>query len=175
MPRMTEFLTNNGPWSQLVRLNNISLRQMSKDVAIKLNDRISVTPFQVPHRDEFSETVGFRIEGPNLTAVFLPDIDKWNNWEQKIEEVIRDCDVAYLDGTFFKSGEIPGRDIALIPHPFVTESIKRFSSLEAEQRNKIRFIHFNHTNPVLKAESAAKTQVERAETAIAKEGETVDL
>ena len=149
MPKMTKFLESNGPWSQLVELKNISLHPLTKDTTIKLNERVSVTPFQVPHRDEFSETVGFKIQGPNKTIVFLPDIDKWNKWNQKIEEVIRDCDVAYLDGTFFQNGEIPGRDMALIPHPFVTESIKRFSSLEKTERGKIRFIHFNHTNPVL--------------------------
>ena len=175
MPRMSKFLTNNGPWSQLVKLKNISLQSITKDKTVQLNDRISVTPFQVPHRDEFSETVGFRIQGPNKIAVFLPDIDKWNKWAQKIEEVIEGCDVAYLDGTFFENGEIPGRDMKLIPHPFVTESIKRFESLEEEQRNKIRFIHFNHTNPVMQAQSAAEGKVKRAGMKVAAEGETVGL
>ena len=175
MPRMSKFLTNNGPWSQLVELKNISLQSIAKDKTVQLNDRISVTPFQVPHRDEFSETVGFRIQGPNKVAVFLPDIDKWNKWDQKIEEVIENCDVAYLDGSFFENGEIPGRDMKLIPHPFVTESIKRFESLEEEQRNRIRFIHFNHTNPVLQAESAAEGKVKRAGMNVAAEGETFGL
>lgn len=175
MPRMSKFLQSNGPWSQLVSLKNISLQSLEANKTVKLNERISVTPFQVPHRDEFSETVGFRIHGPNKTAVFLPDIDKWNKWNQNIEDVVAGCDVAYLDGTFFENGEIPGRDMALIPHPFVTESIKRFSSLEEEQRNKIRFIHFNHTNPVLQTESSATRQVNRAGMAVAKEGEIVKL
>lgn len=175
MPRMSKFLTNNGPWSQLVELKNISLQSIAKDKTVQLNDRISVTPFQVPHRDEFSETVGFRIQGPNKVAVFLPDIDKWNKWDQKIEDVIENCDVAYLDGSFFENGEIPGRDMKLIPHPFVTESIKRFESLEEEQRNRIRFIHFNHTNPVLQAESAAEGKVKRAGMNVAAEGETFGL
>lgn len=175
MPRMSKFLTNNGPWSQLVKLKNISLQAIENDKTVQLNERISVTPFQVPHRDEFSETVGFRIKGPNKTAVFLPDIDKWNKWNQKIEDVIRDCDVAYIDGTFFENGEIPGRDMKLIPHPFVMESIKRFESLEEEQREKIRFIHFNHTNPVMQPESAAEGKVKRAGMKVAAEGETVGM
>lgn len=175
MPRMSKFLTSNGPWSQLVSLKNITLEPIEKNKSIQLNERISVTPFQVPHRDEFSETVGFRIQGPNRTAVFLPDIDKWNKWNQKIEDVIKDCDVAYLDGTFFENGEIPGRDMELIPHPFVTESIQRFASLEQQQRNKIRFIHFNHTNPVLQPSDPAANQILRSGMHVAKERETVGL
>ncbi len=175
MPRMKTFLETNGPWSQLVSLKNIALQPLQKEETIKLSERISVTPFQVPHRDEFSETVGFKIKGPRKTVVFLPDIDKWNKWGQKIETVIHDCDIAYLDGTFFENGEIPGRDMAMIPHPFVTESIKRFSSLEESQRNKIRFIHFNHTNPVLQPESAAASQIMRAGMNVAAQGETIGL
>jgi pyrroloquinoline quinone biosynthesis protein B len=175
MPRMTTFLNSNGPWSQLVLLKNITLTPLEKDKSIQLNERVSVTPFQVPHRDEFSETVGFKITGPNKTAVFLPDIDKWAKWTQKIEQVVKDCDVAYLDGTFFENGEIPGRDMALIPHPFVTESIQQFSSLAKTERAKVRFIHFNHTNPVLQPNSAATNQVERSGLKIAVEGETVEL
>jgi pyrroloquinoline quinone biosynthesis protein B len=175
MPKMKTFLETNGPWSQLVSLKNIALQPLQNEQSIKLSERISVTPFQVPHRDEFSETVGFKIKGPRKTVVFLPDIDKWNKWDQKIENVIQECDIAYLDGTFFQNGEIPGRDMAMIPHPFVTESIKRFSSLEKEERNKIRFIHFNHTNPVLQSDSAAGSKIKRAGMNIAAEGETIGL
>ncbi len=175
MPRMSRFLRTNGPWSQLVSLKNIALQPILKNMTTQLNKRISVTAFQVPHRDEFSETVGFKIKGPKKTIVFLPDIDKWSKWDQNIEDVIKDCDVAYLDGTFFENGEIPGRDMALIPHPFVTESIKRFSSLDEAQRNKIRFIHFNHTNPVLQPNSPAESQIKRAGMSIATEGESIDL
>ncbi|MEM7454083.1 MAG: MBL fold metallo-hydrolase [Planctomycetota bacterium] len=175
MPGMSDFLKNNGPWSQLVTLENIALQPIRKDEPVQLNDRIKVTPFQVPHRDEFSETVGFRIEGPEKSVVFLPDIDKWGRWSVQIEDVIRACDYAYLDGTFFEDGELPGRDMASIPHPFVSESINRFSVLDAEQRSKVRFIHFNHTNPVLQPDSPASTQIQRAGMSIAEEGEVFDL
>lgn len=175
MPRMKKFLETNGPWSQLVSLKNIALQPMNKDEAIELNDRITVTPFQVPHRDEFSETVGFKIKGPNRTVVFLPDIDKWNKWDRKIEDLIEECDIAFLDGTFFENGEIPGRDMALIPHPFVSESIKRFASLDETLRNRIRFIHFNHTNPVLQPDSPAENKINRAGMHVANEGDTIEM
>ena len=175
MPRMAEFLKTNGPWSQLVKLENISIQPMAATTEIKLNDRISVIPFQVPHRDEFSETVGFKIIGPTKTVVFLPDIDKWSRWDHSIEKLITQSDVCYLDGTFFENGEIPGRDMALIPHPFVAESIKRFSPLDETERKKVRFIHFNHTNPVLQLKSTAARDIRRAGMSIAAQGEVVEL
>ncbi len=175
MPKMKQFLTTNGPWSQLVKLENVSLQTMKNDESIKLNERVSITPFLVPHRDEFSETVGFKISGPDKTAVFLPDIDKWSRWDQSIEKLIQACDIAYLDGSFFENGEIPGRDMALIPHPFVAESINRFAALDETERKKVRFIHFNHTNPVLQPKSPAAASVQRAGMAIASEGEMIEL
>ena len=79
----------------------------------------------MPHRDEYSETVGFLIRGPRRRVAFIPDIDKWERWSRPIEEAVAGCDVAYLDGTFFADGELPGRDMAEIPHPFVVESLRR--------------------------------------------------
>ena len=175
MPRMKKFLLTNGPWSQLVKLKNIDLRSIQADTEIHLNQRLTVTPFLVPHRDEFSETVGFLISGPSRTVVFLPDIDKWSRWDRSIEQLIKQADLAYLDGTFFENGEIPGRDMALIPHPFVSESINRFSPLDGRERKKVRFIHFNHTNPVLQPASSSVRAIERAGMAIAVEGEVVGL
>jgi len=175
MPRMKSFLSQNGPWNQLVKLENIRTIEMAAATPIKLNERIEVTPFVVPHRDEFSETVGFKIQGPSKSVLFLPDIDKWSRWDQSIEKMIESVDIAYLDGTFFENGEIPGRDMALIPHPFVSESIRRFSPLVETERKKIRFIHFNHTNPVLQSDNAATRKINQAGMAIAKEKETAKL
>ena len=72
------------PGSQLVTNSNINLVSLEAEKEIILNKSLSVTPFLVPHRDEFSETVGFKIRGKNKSALFIPDIDKWNKWEQSI-------------------------------------------------------------------------------------------
>src|SRR5207253_749477 len=58
MPRMRAFLEANGPWDQLVRLHNIELTPLTAGVEVALNERIAITPLVVPHRDEYSETVG---------------------------------------------------------------------------------------------------------------------
>lgn len=175
MPRLREYLTTNGPWSQLVQLHNIDITPIEENTTIKLSDRISVTPFRVPHRDEYSETVGFFVKGPNKSFLFIPDIDKWEKWETRIEAMIAKVDYAFLDGTFFDDGEIPGRSMSEIPHPFITESMKRFASLPATEKSKIRFIHFNHTNPALKSRSDARKQVLKAGFHFAEEKEKFTL
>ncbi len=153
MPRMQKFLTNNGPWSQLVSLQNIKLQGMEDEKTIRLSDNLNITPFVVPHRDEFSETVGFRIEGQSKSALFIPDIDKWEKWEKDIKAEIQKVDYAFLDGTFYSNGELPGRDMSQIPHPFIEESIDLFSDLTEDEKKKVFFIHLNHTNPLLREKS----------------------
>ncbi len=175
MPRMAEFLRSQGPWSQLVSLGNIQLRPLEAEKPIALNERITVTPILVPHRDEFSETVGFQVQGPRRQVLFIPDIDKWERWDRQIEKMVVQSDRAYLDGTFFTTDELPGRDISEIPHPFIIESIRRFAVLPDQQREKIRFIHLNHTNPALERGSAARKQVNRAGMAVARQGEKFPL
>ncbi len=170
MPRMLRFLRGNGPWSQLADLQNIALQPLQADSTILLDAGIRVTPFLVPHRDEFSETVGYQIEVKEKMAVFIPDIDKWEKWDRNIVEVIKRVDIAFVDGTFFQNGELPGRDMSEIPHPFVEESMQLFGALSAKDKSKIHFIHFNHTNPLLKEGSEAQQQLEAAGFRAAKEG-----
>ena len=153
MPRMREFLEANGPWSQLLSLKNIALQTLQDEESVQLSSQLSVTPLKVPHRDEFSETVGFRIQGPNKSALFIPDIDKWERWSTDIVTEIKKVDYAFLDATFYDNAELNYRNMAEIPHPFVVESIERFKALPREEKKKIYFIHLNHTNPLLNGRS----------------------
>ena len=153
MPRMKNYLETNGPWDQLVANQNIALTEMKNERAITLTPKLKVTPFLVPHRDEYSETVGYRIMGPNKSALFIPDIDKWEKWNKNILDEIKKVDYAFLDATFYSGAEINNRDISQIPHPFIIESLEKFKGLSKEERSKIVFIHFNHTNPVLNPDS----------------------
>ena len=175
MPRMSQFLRENGPWSQLVNLENIRLRPLAADQRVQVNSRISVTPILVPHRDEFSETVGFVIAGPEKKALYIPDIDKWERWDRSIETYIRGVDVAWVDGTFFDDDELPGRDMSQIPHPFIRESLHRLGRLPRAIRQRVRFIHLNHTNPALREDSAAQRLIRDAGFHIASQGEIFQL
>ena len=175
MPRMRDFLARNGPWSQLVALRNIELRPLAADSAVTLGDSLRVTAFLVPHRDEFSETVGFRIDGSRGSVVFLPDIDKWERWDRRIEDVIDGASAAYLDGTFFDAAELPGRDMREIPHPFITESLERFASLPASARARVHFIHLNHTNRAGIAGTTERKRVDTAGCRVTRAGERQEL
>ena len=175
MPKMESFLRNNGPWSQLVELANIDVRPLRADSTIALSPRVRVTPFRVPHRDEFSETVGYRIDGPEKSILFIPDIDKWERWERSIDTLITTVDYALVDGTFFNGAELNTRDVSQIPHPFVAESIQRFAHLPANERNKVHFIHFNHTNRLLEETSAERAEVLTAGMQVARYGQVFSL
>ncbi|PCJ23062.1 MAG: pyrroloquinoline quinone biosynthesis protein PqqB [SAR86 cluster bacterium] len=174
MPRMADYLRNNGPWSQLVSYENIQLIELENEKPQQLA-QLKITPFLVPHRDEFSETVGYRIEGPNKTAIFIPDINKWSLWNQDIADLVQSVDYALVDATFYNDQELPGRDMSKIPHPFVSESIEIFSSLSVVDKNKVWFIHMNHTNPLLNPDSKESKLVQQQGFNIAVEGQRLPL
>lgn len=165
LPRLKHFLEGNGPWSQLVSLQNIQLKDAellaiekgkvpSGQMRYNLTDNVGVFAFTVPHRDEFSETAGFEIIAGRKKYLFIPDINKWEKWETDVVNIVNSVDVALLDGTFYKGDELPGRSMSEVPHPFVSETIRLFTDKSvpypaAQLRAKLHFIHFNHTNPLL--------------------------
>lgn len=175
MPRMTGFLQENGPWNQLVSLKNVKLVGIKSDSSFSVSPTLKITPILVPHRDEFSETVGYRIEGPKKTAIYIPDIDKWERWNQNILDLVEDSDILLLDGTFYANGEIPNRDMSEIPHPFIEESMERFATLSPELRQRIHFIHLNHTNPLLVDESLEQSTLQQAGFQLAWDGQIFAL
>ncbi len=178
MPRMADYLAENGPWSQLLTLHNAFLAIMQDGEAEVLAEGVSVTPFLVPHRQEFSEVAGFRIEGPEKSALFIPDIDSWEYWDAagvKIEDRIAEADFAFLDATFYSGDELPGRDMSKIPHPTVVHSMQRFSALDAAEKSKVHFIHMNHTNPLLNPNAPQRNTVTKAGFHIADEGDEICL
>ena len=85
--------------------------------------------------------------------------------------MIEEVDVALLDGTFYDGTELPGRDMREIPHPFIVESMERFDRRSTAFRQKIHFIHFNHTNPVLDPDSDASHTVRARGYHLAKAGQ----
>ena len=169
MPRMKKFLETNGPWSQLVELKNIALNEMKDENPVLLNEHITITPFLVPHRDEYSETVGYKITGPEKTLLFIPDIDKWSRWKKNIVVEVSKVDYALVDATFYDDKEL-NRDMSEIPHPFVAETMALFESAPAKERAKICLIHFNHTNPLLRGNSEKVKEVQKAGYRVARQG-----
>lgn len=175
MPRMKKFLEQNGPWSQLVSLENISINEINSNSKISVDPNVTIQPIEVPHRAEFSETVGYKIYGPNKTVLFIPDIDKWYLWEKSIIDEIKQVDYALIDATFYDSEEVNYRDLSEIPHPFVVESMELFDSISDEEKKKIFFIHLNHTNPLLDKDSDQYKFVKDKGYNVAEEGMKLKL
>lgn len=174
MPKMTTFLQENGPWSQLVSLKNIELKKLKQDSAINLNSSLKVIPFLVPHRDEFSETVGYKIIGSKKSALFIPDIDKWQKWNRNIIEEVKKVDYAFIDATFLNQNEVK-RAMTEVPHPFIEETIALFKNESLTTKNKVIFIHFNHTNPALQKNSKERLIIEKQGFKFADEGNNYEL
>ena len=175
MSRMKRFLETNGPWNQLVTLKNINLKLIENNKDIKIGDQLFIEPFLVPHRDEYSETVGYRIIGKEKSLAFIPDIDKWEKWHGSIFQLALNTDILLLDGTFYSQNEIPHRNMAEIPHPFIIESMETLSELNSENRSKIHFIHFNHSNPAIKDNSPAYHTIKSKRFNLAREGDRFNL
>ena len=169
LKRMSKFLTKNGPWDQLVKLNNISIQTISNKEFVKLSENIFVIPIKVPHRDEYSETVGYKIIGKSKKILFIPDIDKWDEWKKSIIEEVKLVDYAFIDGTFYNGTEL-NRDMREIPHPSIEETLQLFSNQPVAERNKIYFIHINHTNPILTNKNGIRDLVEGLGFNIAQRG-----
>jgi pyrroloquinoline quinone biosynthesis protein B len=169
-PRLARFLRGNGPWEQLVSLGQIELRDLTPGRELALSADLTVTPFAVPHRDEYSDTLGFKVRGPSRALLFIPDVDKWERWDRRLEDEVAAVDTALLDGTFFDAGEVPGRSLAEIPHPLVEETAARLSG----SRRQVLLIHLNHTNRLLWDE-AARRRLRARGLDVAREGQELPL
>ena len=175
MPKMKDFLENNGPWNQLVSLGNIEIRTIIESKEIRIGDKLFIEPLIVPHRDEYSETVGYRIISKEKSIFFLPDIDKWDKWHNDIFQLILNIDIALLDGTFYSQNEIPHRNMNEIPHPFIIETMETLFGLNSTNRNKVHFIHFNHSNPAIKNNSPAYHSIRSKRFNVSREGDRFNL
>jgi pyrroloquinoline quinone biosynthesis protein B len=159
-PRMAEFLRANGPWSQLVRLNNIAIHEFEIGKPFPLEEGVTVTAIKVPHRDEYSDTMGFLIKGPRKTLFYVPDTDTWTTWQTPVTEVLKDVDYALVDATFYSPDELPDRDVTKIKHPLITVSMDLLEPLVKKGRLKVYFTHMNHSNPALDEGGAARKAIE---------------
>jgi pyrroloquinoline quinone biosynthesis protein B len=176
-PRMAEYLRTNGPWSQLVRIENIALREFRPGEPFALGDGVTVTALQVPHRDEYSDTMAFLFKGPRRTVLYVPDTDAWRTWKRPLPQVLLEekVSVALLDGTFYSPDELPGRDVTKIPHPLITATMDLLGPLVKSGGLKVEFIHLNHSNPALVPEGEVRKAMEARGFRVAEEGEEIDF
>jgi pyrroloquinoline quinone biosynthesis protein B len=173
-PAMARFLETNAPWEQLVALGNVILRPMGLENPVPVGNRVRVTAFPVPHRDEYADTVGYRIEGPDVTVLYVPDTDRWQSWRPPLETRLEGVDVALLDGSFHDLDELPGRTIEDVPHPPMTVTMDRLQP-RVDEGLRVVFTHLNHTNPTVDPDSEAARACRARGFEIARDGDTIPL
>lgn len=149
-PSMQSLVETTPAWNQLLKQN---VFQFGSFPRIEIDD-VAVEFHQVPHRDELSDTHAIVVRGENKSILFLSDHD---TWKETLDahgcETIREflaklnVDIALLDGTFWSGDELQGRDMNVVPHPTVQESLQRLG-VKLEEDPQIVFFHLNHTNPL---------------------------
>jgi pyrroloquinoline quinone biosynthesis protein B len=173
-PRMIDFLAGNAPFELLFRLRNVEPRPLEPGAERALTARIRVTAHAVPHREEYTETVAYEVEGPRRRLLYLPDIDRFEAWPD-LARVLRRVDVALVDGTFYSAEELPGRDLREIPHPFVGESLSLLLEAAGGRPVDLRFVHLNHSNPAADPRSWQARDVRSRGARIASDGDRIPL
>lgn len=173
---MAGFLRANLPWSRLVKLENIAIEEIATGREVVLTPSVRVTALRVPHRDEDSDTVAYLVRGPSRAVLWLPDIDRWEKWDQRLAELLADRSItAFVDGTFYSADEIPGRSIDDIPHPLVPDTLRALAESGADVRGRLFFTHLNHTNRLLSGDADALANLARSGAAVASEGQVIEL
>ena len=165
---MADFLQDNAPWDRLVSGGSLALSIAPPGQPVAWGG-LSITPVAVPHRREYTDTVGYRIAGPRKTILYIPDCAPWPTWTEPPEPLLQGVDLALLDGTFYSMAELPGRDVAETGHPTMTATMDRFAGF-VERGGQIAFTHLNHSNPALVPGSAARREIEARGFAVLREG-----
>jgi pyrroloquinoline quinone biosynthesis protein B len=176
-PRMAAFLRGNGPWSLLVARGNVALRELDPAAAgaVELGDGVTVRAVAAPHRDEYTDTVGFLVRGPRTAVLYVPDTDSWAAWGARLDEVLAEVDLALVDGTFYSRDELPDREVAEIGHPLIADSLERLGEAVRGGRLRVYFTHLNHSNPALDPDGSERRAIERAGFGVLEDGEEIPL
>ncbi len=173
-PGMAEYLSTNGPWSLLVDEERLFFPEVPLDEWYSVSESLSVRLIPVPHRHEFSDTVAFAFRTRNRSLLYVPDIDRWEDWDIAVQDIVREVDVALIDGAFYSPAEVPGRPIEEIPHPLIPHSMDLLQDAVREG-SRVIFTHMNNTNPALDAGSAEEAEVRRRGFELARAGLRIAL
>ncbi|MHA1762007.1 MAG: MBL fold metallo-hydrolase [Candidatus Heimdallarchaeota archaeon] len=146
--KMNLFLKTNHPFKHLLERSNISLSILETEQDYPF-ENFSISTFNVPHRNEYADTIGYIIEYTKK-ILYLPDLDIWTD---ELISLVNSVDLALIDGSFYSHDELPR--LSEVPHP----PIKKTMELFKETNTEIYFTHFNHTNPVLQKNGKERENV----------------
>ena len=180
---LSKLIKNTPNWNLLIELENIKIKEFENLKSYNPTPEcgFSIKPIQVPHRAELSDMHAFLIQGPQNNLLFLPDHDSWKNTLEFVnkKEIIEwfnseNVDIALIDGTFWSSNELKGRNQTVISHPPVNETLKLLGA-KTKHMPDIFFTHLNHTNPLNNNSSKESSIVEKMGWKVAKEGDFFNL
>lgn len=177
-----EHLVDRTPqWALMVDQGVFSPQAFHDGDALQLSPHVTIQPIRVPHRDELSDMHAFVVRGPNRSLLFLPDHDTWEETlgrhnATSIRSWLRSLrvDIALIDGTFWSSDELAGRNQENVPHPPVSKTLEMLGSRK-EGDPEFLFIHLNHTNPLYGAGSEATQLLQTSGWGIARQGQRFEL
>lgn len=172
---MADFLSSNQPWAFMVDQGRIVPTPLATDRWHRLDEGLEVALWQVPHRDEFADTVAFVFRGPRASLLFLPDINDWRHWDRDAVEAVSSVDMALLDGSFWSLDELPGRSIDEVPHPLMRSSMDLFQPVVDRGEGRLVFTHLNNSNPALDEGGPQQAELARRGFELAREGMRFDL
>lgn len=156
-PATARFLNGQEPWRTMSHEGFIVIDALPIGEPLSVTASVEIVAELVPHRAEWpTDTVGLFLRGPGRTALYLPDIDRWDAWERDIVEVVGAVDVALLDGTFWARPTSAG-----VPHPPMLETMERLQRIVDAGRTTVAFTHLNHSNPALTPGSVAERETVR--------------
>ena len=172
-PSMQNLIKSTPAWALLLEQGVFDLTEIGH---VEIDD-VVIESIAIPHRAELSDMHAFVIRGKEHSVLFLPDHDSWDQTlsghnASSIREWLDNLDIthALLDGTFWSGDELQGRDMSVVPHPTIQDSLARLGQKQTGDP-EIFFTHLNHTNPAHQQGSAEYQNIVQLGWRVSVEGE----
>tara|TARA_B110001452_G_scaffold160761_1_gene133798 strand:+ start:3803 stop:4642 length:840 start_codon:yes stop_codon:yes gene_type:complete len=172
-PSMQNLIKSTPAWALLLEQGVFDLAEIGH---VEIDD-VVIESIAIPHRAELSDMHAFVIRGKEDSVLFLPDHDSWDQTlsahnASSIRKWLNDLDIthALLDGTFWSGDELQGRDMSVVPHPTIQDSLARLGQKQNGDP-EIFFTHLNHTNPAHQQGSAEYQNIVQLGWRVSVEGE----
>ena len=176
-PSMQNLIKSTPAWALLLEQGVFELTEIGH---VKIDD-VVIESIAIPHRAELSDMHAFVLRGKEHSVLFLPDHDSWDQTlaahsASSIREWLKEIEVthALLDGTFWSGDELQGRDMSVVPHPTIQDSLARLGQKQGGDP-EIYFTHLNHTNPAYREDGAEYQKITKFGWRVSSEGQRINL
>ena len=176
-PSMQNLIKSTPAWALLLEQGVFELTEIGH---VKIDD-VVIESIAIPHRAELSDMHAFVLRGKEHSVLFLPDHDSWDQTlaahsAPSLREWLKEIEVthALLDGTFWSGDELQGRDMSVVPHPTIQDSLARLGQKQSGDP-EIYFTHLNHTNPAYREDGAEYQKITKFGWRVSSEGQRINL